>query len=148
MWGPWQVGQMTKEAYADRAYQWAKALKLLDPNIVLILCGQEGPTSWDYYVLKECIKWDGHGLGGSREKGLVDMHSIHTYTAAKDHLPNATAPRSAERAIEITAGLIDLARIENKVPHTIPRPLICFDEWNVWDPRRAPGDQGAEEKYA
>lgn len=58
-----------------------------------------------------------------------------------------TAPNGAERAIEITAGLIDLARIENKVPHTVPRQTICFDEWNVWDPRRAPGDKGAEEQY-
>jgi alpha-N-arabinofuranosidase len=57
------------------------------------------------------------------------------------------APKSAERAIEITAGLIDLARIENKVPNTVPRQTICFDEWNVWDPARAPGEEGAEEKY-
>ncbi|TKW48141.1 putative alpha-L-arabinofuranosidase C, partial [Colletotrichum tanaceti] len=42
------------------------------------------------------------------------MHSIHLYTASEDHLKNATAPRAAERAIEITGGLIDLARIENK----------------------------------
>jgi alpha-N-arabinofuranosidase len=147
MWGPWQVGQMTKEAYAEKAYQWAKALKLLDPSIVLILCGESGHSTWDAYVLKECVKWDTHALGGSTTASLIDMHSIHIYTASEDHLKNATAPRSAERAIEITGGLIDLVRIENKVPHTIPAPTICFDEWNVWDPVRAPGDIGAEEKY-
>jgi alpha-N-arabinofuranosidase len=161
MWGPWQVGQMTKEAYATQAYQWAKALKLLDPSIELILCGQDGYSTWDAYVLKECIKFDLHGLGGSTTASLISMHSIHIYTASKEHLPNATgeigsrdmetqltliAPRSAERAIEITAGLIDLARIENKVPNTVPRQTICFDEWNVWDPARAPGEEGAEEK--
>ena len=27
------------------------------------------------------------------------------------------------------------------------RPTICFDEWNVWDPARAPGYKGAEELY-
>jgi alpha-N-arabinofuranosidase len=42
--------------------------------------------------------------------------------------------------------LIDLARIENKVPPTVRKQTICFDEWNVWDPVRAPGEQGAEEK--
>ncbi|KAF2424415.1 family 51 glycoside hydrolase [Tothia fuscella] len=147
MWGPWQVGQMTKEVYAAQAYQWAKAMKLLDPSIELILCGQDGTSSWDTYVLKECIKWDVHGLGGSTTASLIRMHSIHIYTASKEHLPNATAPKSAERAIEITAGLIDLARIENKVPNTVPRQTICFDEWNVWDPVRAPGEEGAEEKY-
>ncbi|KAG5994499.1 hypothetical protein E4U43_003218, partial [Claviceps pusilla] len=56
-------------------------------------------------------------------------------------------PRSAERAIEITAGLIDLARIENGVPPTARRQRICFDEWNVWDPERAPGEEGGEERY-
>lgn len=138
---------MTKEAYAAKAYQWAKALKLLDPSVVLILCGETGHSTWDSYVLKECVKWDTHTLGGSTTASLIDMHSIHIYTASEDHLANATAPRSAERAIQITGALIDLARIENQVPHTVPPPTICFDEWNVWDPKRAPGDLGAEEKY-
>lgn len=33
------------------------------------------------------------------------------------------------------------------MPPTVRRQKICFDEWNVWDPVRAPGEQGAEEKY-
>lgn len=135
VWGPWQIEQMTKEDYAKKANQWAKALRLLDPDLVLILCGQDGGASWDHYVLHECISW-------------VDMHSIHIYTAADgDHLRNVTAPLSAERAIGITGALIDLARIENKISPTKPPTKICFDEWNVWDPERAPGDKGAEEKY-
>ncbi|GKT81519.1 glycoside hydrolase family 51 protein [Colletotrichum tofieldiae] len=147
MWGPWQVGQMTKEDYAKQAYQWAKALKLLDPSLELILCGETGFSSWDTYVIKECITWSLHGLGGSTTASLIDMHSIHLYTASEDHLKNATAPRAAERAIEITGSLIDLARIENKVPPTCKRQKICFDEWNVWDPVRAPGEEGGEESY-
>ncbi|KAK3669659.1 hypothetical protein LTR78_010476 [Recurvomyces mirabilis] len=76
------------------------------------------------------------------------MHSIHVYTACGDDpLNNAVAPRCAERAIEICAGLVDLAQIGNGVAHTLPRQTICFDEWNVWDPKRAPGEQGAEERY-
>jgi len=138
---------MTKEDYAKKAYQWAKALKLLDPTITTILCGETGYSSWDYYVLNQCVKWDIHGLSGDKTKSLIDMHSIHIYTADKEHLANATAPRAAERAIQMASSLIDLARIENKVPETVPKQLICFDEWNVWDPVRAPGEDGAEEKY-
>lgn len=78
---------------------------------------------------------------------LIDMHSIHMYTASPDHLSNATAPLAAERAIEIASSLIDLARIENGVSPDEPRPTICFDEWNVWDPLRAEGRFGAEETY-
>ncbi|KAG5337189.1 hypothetical protein C0989_010345 [Termitomyces sp. Mn162] len=65
VWGPWQgnyfpspstlapsrslpsVGQMESQDYAKKAYQWAKALKLLDPNIKLISCGG---TSLDVFV--------------------------------------------------------------------------------------------------
>jgi alpha-N-arabinofuranosidase len=138
---------MTKEDYAKKAYQWAKALKLMDPSIVLILCGETGHSSWDFHVLKECLKLDKHDLGGGDKATLVEMHSIHVYTASEDSVQNALAPRSAERAIEICASLIDLVRIENSVPAAVPRQMICFDEWNVWDPKRAPGELGAEEKY-
>lgn len=122
---------MNKEDYAKKAYQWAKALKLLDPSITLILCGETGYSDWDRYVLQQCIKW-------------TDMHSIHIYTCDNEHLPNATAPLSAERSIEIVAAMIDQARIQAKCK---TRPTICFDEWNIWDPIRAPGDKGAEELY-
>ncbi|KAL9619827.1 MAG: hypothetical protein Q9160_005567 [Pyrenula sp. 1 TL-2023] len=134
IWGPWQVNQMTKENYALAAHQWAKALKLLDPKIQLILCGETGHSSWDHHVLQNAIQF-------------VDMHSIHIYTASNAHLPNVTAPLCAERSIEMAASMIDLARIEAKVPPSAPRQTICFDEWNVWDPVRAPGEQGAEEQY-
>ncbi len=134
VWGPWQVEQMTKEDYAKKAAQWAKALRLLDPSLTLILCGQDGTSSWDHWALKECIS-------------VVDMHSIHLYTSADKHLPNVTAPLMAERAITAAAALVDIARIEAKVPPSKPPTKICFDEWNVWDPVRAPGEQGGEEKY-
>lgn len=95
VWGPWQVEQNTKEEYAKKAYQWAKALKLLDPSLVLILCGQDGTSDWDRYVLQQCVKLDLHGLSGQeRSKSLIDMHSIHIYTASKEHLPNATGSSS------------------------------------------------------
>jgi alpha-L-arabinofuranosidase len=90
VWGPWQVEQMTKEDYAKKAYQWGKALKMLDPSIELILCGQEGFRAWDYHVLKECIRWDTHALGGSLTASLISMHSIHLYTYSADHYPNVT----------------------------------------------------------
>lgn len=75
------------------------------------------------------------------------MHSIHIHTAHNSHLQNVTAPLPAERSIEIIASLVDLARIEKDISPSKPPTKICFDEWNVWDPERAPGDKGAEEAY-
>jgi len=146
MWGPWQVGQMTSSAYAERAFQWGKALKLLDPSLCLILCGKEGATSWDFEVLKKCVLPLVSPLATSTVP-VVDMHSIHLYTASQAHAANVVAPRAAERSIEITAALIDLAFIENGCAVTQVKPSICFDEWNVWDPLRAVGSEGAEERY-
>lgn len=78
-------------------------------------------------------------------------------TSFPRHYANATSPRAAERAIEITASLIDLARCEidmepfpdeiSTKPKSKTRPTICFDEWNVWNPFTAPGDKGAEQLY-
>lgn len=78
---------------------------------------------------------------------LVDLHSIHYYTAGKGHYENATAPLAAERFIEVTSGLIDLSLYENGIVDARKRPGIAFDEWNVWDPMRAIGFLGGEEKY-
>lgn len=97
-------------------------------------------------MLQQCSKW-------------IDMHSIHFYHGDASHYPNISGPYAAERSIEITSALIDLARCEIDLtafpdverittgPRTKHRPTICFDEWNVWDPVRAPGDKGAEERY-
>jgi alpha-N-arabinofuranosidase len=87
MWGDWQIKQMTKENYALEAYQWAKALKLIDPSIELVLCGKEGKDGWDYHVLKECINYNVQALGN--DGCLIEMHSIHLYTCSNDHNQNA-----------------------------------------------------------
>ncbi|SPO07366.1 probable Probable alpha-N-arabinofuranosidase C [Cephalotrichum gorgonifer] len=146
VWGPWQVEQNSKEDYAKKAIQWAKALKLLDPSIKLILCGKDGYSDWDRYTLQECIRW-------------IDMHSIHYYSMGKIHYPNISSVYGAERAIQVCSSLIDLARCEFDLspfpdteriitkPKSKTRPTICFDEWNVWDPERAPGNKGGEEHY-
>lgn len=122
------------------------ALKLLDPSIKLILCGKDGYSDWDRYVLQKCLRW-------------IDMHSIHYYSMGNTHWKNISSVYGAERALQICSSLIDLARCEFDMscypevdlistrPKSKQRPTICFDEWNVWDPERAPGNKGAEERY-
>nr|GAT43895.1 glycoside hydrolase family 51 protein [Mycena chlorophos] len=132
VWGPWQVGQMSAGDYAKTAFQWAKALRLLDPSIKLVSCGETGFSDWDRVVLKTLAP-------------VVDYHSIHLYTQSKgSHDMNVMGPAAAEKGIEISKSLIDLALIEHGLSKEI---TVCFDEWNVWDPIRAPGEKGAEEHY-
>lgn len=146
-YGKWQVLEDTKESYAKKAYQWAKALKMLDPTIELVLCGEKGYDEWDAHVLQNCLKPHISELGGDINKPLISMHSIHAYTRGATHYMNATSPRNAERAIQICASLIDYARIVNGIPPSVPRQRICFDEWNAWDPKAWPGEEGAEQIY-
>ncbi|KAF7981901.1 hypothetical protein HWV62_31493 [Athelia sp. TMB] len=132
VWGPWQVGQMESHDYAKKAYQWAKALRLLDPTIKIVSCGETGHADWDRVILKKLAP-------------VVDFHSVHAYTVSEGkHAVNVMGPAAAEKALEITRSLIDLAKIENGLRKAL---TVCFDEWNVWDPVRAPGEKGAEEHY-
>ncbi|KAK9470237.1 glycoside hydrolase superfamily [Dipodascopsis tothii] len=132
VYGPWQVGQMSKEDYSKQAFQWAKAIRLLDPTVKLIGCGCTGFDDWDRYVTNELIK-------------SVDYHSIHLYTCHQDYYKNVTGPAAAERGIQIAKNMFDLAKITQNAPDAPMK--ICFDEWNVWDPVRADGSKGAEEQY-
>lgn len=148
VWGPWQIAQTADpKQYAETAMQWAKAIKLLDPSVCLILCGKDGISKWDYEVINHCVVPAATSDLGVTQGPLIDMVSIHMYTASSDHYQNVFAPLAAERAIEVTGALIDLASAENEIPAGQKRPTICFDEWNVWDPRRAVGSLGAEEQY-
>lgn len=132
MWGDHQVGNLSAVDYAKKAAQWAKALKLLDPTIELISCGDSGFSSWDAQVAKDLIKY-------------IDYHSIHIYTYSKDHYRNAIQPLAAEQAIQITANLLNLAKITHNVPHSTAK--IAYDEWNVWDSEDCGQEVGVEQNY-
>ena len=116
MYGDWQIGQRTAAGYVTAARQWAKALKLLDPAISLVSCGQTGIDEWDSVVID--------GLAP-----FVDFHSIHLYTGSSDYWSDVLAPHFAERALSVAAALIDQARYRHRVEHEIG---IAYDEWNVW----------------
>lgn len=51
MWGPWQVGNIDAKEYAAKAKQWAHAIKLVDPSVILISSGETGFSLWDKEVL-------------------------------------------------------------------------------------------------
>ncbi|KAH8092187.1 glycoside hydrolase [Cristinia sonorae] len=126
VWGWWQVGQETASAYAVRARQWAHAIKLIDPNVKLVGCGETGLNAWDGVVLDELVD-------------KVDLHSIHLYTGfgvrdrtkpEREYGRSVYGPDAAEYAIEIARGLINKARILKNVSKPI---TLAFDEYGVWD---------------
>lgn len=150
------MGHLSATDYATTAKRWAHGLRLVDPTIKLVSCGNQGNSEWDREVLNGLI-------------GVVDLHSIHLYTmlgherysdcAGFEYEKNVFGPMAAERGIEICTSLIELAKIERsgqvldwnqRDAQVAARDVkICYDEWNVWDEVKAPGDgsNGLEQIY-
>jgi alpha-N-arabinofuranosidase len=125
MWGDWQIGSLSAEEYVAKAVRWAKALRRLDPDIVLVSCGQDGWSEWDRIVIDGLVKH-------------VDFHSIHIYTGSDDYWTNVLEPHQVERALQTCQTMIDRARYLQKVD----RPVhVAYDEWNVWFAGRANRDE-------
>ena len=127
MYGEWQIGALSPEAYVSRAREFAKVMKWTDPTIKLVSCGQSGWNAWDRIVLE--------GLAPS-----IDFHSIHLYTGAFEHYSNVFAPHLAERALQICTAMIEQVRYEQHIAHPIK---VAYDEWNVWFREQPP----LEEQY-
>ena len=116
MYGDWQVGALSAEEYVRTATRWARAIKMLDPDAVLVSCGMNGWNDWDRIVID--------GLAP-----LVDLHSVHIYTGSDDYWTDVLQPHQAERAIRCARALIERAAYAKKIARP---PRIAYDEWNVW----------------
>jgi alpha-L-arabinofuranosidase len=130
MYGRWQIGALTAEEYVRKAVEAAKVMKLTDPTIQLVSCGQNGWQDWDRIVLEGLAPY-------------VEFHSIHLYTGNSDYFANVFAPHQAERALAISQSLIDQVRFNQQIQHPI---AIAYDEWNVWYRARGP-ESRLEEHY-
>ncbi|HEX5418057.1 MAG TPA: alpha-L-arabinofuranosidase C-terminal domain-containing protein [Chloroflexota bacterium] len=130
MYGRWQIGALPAEEYARKAIEFAKVMKLTDPSIQLISCGQNGWNDWDRVVIEKLAPY-------------VDYHSIHIYTGSEDYFSNVFQPHQADRALAICQALIDQARYNQQ----IDRPItVAYDEWNVWYRARGAATR-LEERY-
>lgn len=116
MYGEWQVGALSAEEYVKEATRWARAIKRLDPDAVLVSCGNNGWSEWDRSVID--------GLAS-----LVDYHSVHIYTGSDDYWTNVLQPHQAQRAISSASALIQRTAYIRKIAKP---PRIAYDEWNVW----------------
>ncbi len=130
MYGDWQIGQRSAQDYVTLARQVAKVVKLTDPGIELVSCGESGLSDWDATVIE--------GLAP-----FVQWHSIHIYTGDDDYWTNVLAPHQTERALRVAGALIEKARHNQRIEHPIH---VAYDEWNVWY-KDMDGTEGLEERY-
>lgn len=130
--GPWQIGQMSADAYGIKAREAAKLMRRHDPSLQLIACGSSSsdmPTypQWDRVVLEHCYD-------------QVDFLSMHHYAGNRD---NNTAdylayPLRLQNHIDTMAATLRYVKEKQRSSRSVK---ISFDEWNVW--YRARGGHGA-----
>lgn len=135
--GPWQIGAKTADEYGRLAEETAKAMKLVDDTIELVLCGSSSsimPTfgQWEYTVLDHAYDY-------------VDFLSLHLYW---ENYENDTANYLAkslemDKFIKGVVAICDAVKAKKGSDKQIN---LSFDEWNVWyhskdaDSKREPWD--------
>ena len=130
--GPWQIGQKTATEYGRLAAETAKAMRRLDPDIELVVCGSSNERmatfgSWDAEVLEHVYD-------------VVDYIAVHAYFDPEG-APRAAylaSARTMDKIIEDIGAVCDRVAGRRKRPRTVK---ICFDEWNVWRQSRFPGQE-------
>ena len=134
MWGNFQVGHVDPETYANRAVEFAAAMKAKDSSIHLTAVGHVRNTlgHWNQFT-------------ASIVGGHVDAIAVHSYTLNLAAL--AQEPSSQDKWDAITAGPKSTAAVLRDSAATIDEhwpgnmlPEISFDEWGIReDLRWAPG---------
>ena len=121
--GPWQLGHGTAEDYGMLASKTAKAMRQVDPDLELVVCGSSGahmPTfgQWERTVLEHTYD-------------DVDYISCHAYYEEKNgdlgsFLASAVEMDGFIESVVATADHVKAVRGSDKTIN------ISFDEWNVW----------------
>lgn len=121
--GPWQLGHGTAEDYARLASKTARAMRQVDPDLELVVCGSSSahmPTFgvWERIVLEETYD-------------DVDYISCHAYYEPKndDYGSFLASAVDMDRFIDSVSATADHVKAVRDSDKTM---YISFDEWNVW----------------
>lgn len=134
--GPWQVGHRGADDYGKLASRTAKAMRMVDPGIELVVCGSSArsmPTfgSWERTVLEHTFD-------------DVDFISCHSYY--QEH--GGDAQEFLASGVDMATFIDSVVAIADSVAATRKsdkRIMISFDEWNVWYLHQEDGTQSGEE---
>ena len=121
--GPWQTGMKTPDEYGRLAHETAKALRMFDKSLQLVVCGSSHsgmPTypEWERVVLEHTYD-------------AVDFISLHMYVDNRaNHTQNYLAQNvKLDTYIATIASTIDYVKAKKRSKRKV---AISFDEWNVW----------------
>ncbi len=121
--GPWQVGHKTADEYGRLANETAKAMRLFDRSLELIVCGSSNSD------MKTYPEWERVVLEHTYES--VDHISLHMYfgNRAKNTANYLALNHKLDDYIATVASTIRYVKAKNRSKRDVH---ISFDEWNVW----------------
>jgi len=121
--GPWQVGHKTADEYGRLASETAKAMRMFDKSLELIVCGSSNSDMATY------PEWERTVLEHTYES--VDHISLHMYFAnrAKNTANYLALNEKLDRYIGTIASTINYVKAKKRSKRQV---YISFDEWNVW----------------
>ncbi|HET6302638.1 alpha-N-arabinofuranosidase [Microbacterium sp.] len=121
--GPWQLGHSTPEAYAQLAATTAAAMRQIDPDLELVVCGSSSAHmetfgEWERIVLEKTYD-------------CVDYISCHAYYEPEgdDYGSFLASGVNMDRFIDAVIATADSVKAVLRSDKTMN---ISFDEWNVW----------------
>ena len=135
IYGKWQLGHKNAEDYAKVAFEAAKMMKCVDPEIKVIACGANNPD-WDRTILESLWSY------GIYHRDILDYISLHRYDGDDSYYGLLAAPQVMERDLRALEGVI--MSLQKKF-NSQARPAISVDEWNVW--YRKIGNRQQASKY-
>ena len=122
--GPWQINSFEKDpkAYGIKAYEIAKVLKYMDPDLKIGVCGSSSPLltrypDWERIALEECYP-------------LMDYLSIHYYHWAPegDYAAFLNGATLYEKFLNTEIGICDYVQSKYRHPGKM---MISFDEYGI-----------------
>ncbi|GAB2556911.1 alpha-N-arabinofuranosidase [Gracilibacillus alcaliphilus] len=121
--GPWQIGQKTAQEYGRLAYETAKAMRAVDPDIELVSCGSSNSN------MPTFPSWEAETLEHTYE--VADYISLHQYYGNRsgDTANYLAKSLDMENFIETVVATCDYIKAKKRSKKNM---YLSFDEWNVW----------------
>lgn len=131
--GHWQVGHKTAEEYGKLAAEAGKVMKLIDPEIELIVCGSSLSS------MKSYPEWDLKVLEATYD--VADYLALHQYYAGQDKGTKEFLAQTVDME-EYIKTIRSAAQVIKQKKRSSKDIKFSVDEWGVW---ATPGNTVNEE---
>lgn len=121
--GEWQIGHKTAYEYGRLAAETGKAMKLIDPDIELIVCGSSLST------MSTCPEWDMEVMEQTYD--VVDYVALHQYYGGQEKGTKSFLAQTLDMEEHIKT-LRSAAQVVKKKKNSRKNMKFSVDEWCVW----------------